>query len=98
MLEAPWPMTVHSFRSRGNRSIADIPDTLGREPYAGVMSVQTWRDLAAAQQPAWPDAGALESVRAPLAGSPRLGVPGECDPPGGRLASVRRGEAFLLQG
>src|SRR3954467_6793633 len=98
MLEAPWPMTVHSFRSRGNRSLPDIPDTLGREPYAGVMSVQTWRDLAAAQQPAWPDAGALEAVRAQLTASPGLVVPDECDTLRDRLASVSRGEAFVLQG
>src|SRR3954453_3072739 len=98
MLEAPWPMTVHSFRSRGNRSLQDIPDTLGREPYAGVMSVQTWRDLAAAQQPAWPDAGALEAVRAQLTASPGLVVPDECDTLRDRLASGPRGAAFRLKG
>ena len=62
------------------------------------MSVQTWRDLAAAQQPAWPDAGALEAVRAQLTASPGLVVPDECDTLRDRLASVSRGEAFLLQG
>src|SRR6059058_161454 len=62
------------------------------------MSVQTWRDLAAAQQPSWPDAGALEAVRDELTASPGLVVPDECDTLRDRLASVSRGEAFLLQG
>src|SRR5437763_5560705 len=62
------------------------------------MSVQTWRDLAAAQQPAWPDAGALEAVRAQLTASPGLVVPDECDTLRDRLASVSRGGAFGLQG
>ena len=67
-------------------------------PYAGGVSVQSWRDLPAAQQPAWPDAGALQSVRDELAASPGLVVPDECDTLRDRLASVSRGEAFLLQG
>src|SRR6059058_1181874 len=62
------------------------------------MSVQTWRDLAAAQQPSWPDAGALEAVRDQLTASPGLVVPDECDTLRDRLASVSRGEAFVLQG
>src|SRR4051812_14874017 len=87
-----------SHNSREIRSTRDIPDTSGREPYAWVMSVQTWRDLPAAQQPAWPDADALESVRTELAASPGLVVPDECDTLRDRLASVSRGEMFLLQG
>src|SRR3954470_8226216 len=62
------------------------------------MSVQTWRDLPAAQQPAWPDADALTEVRSELSASPGLVVPDECDTLRDRLASVSRGEAFLLQG
>ena len=63
-----------------------------------MVSVQTWRELPAAQQPAWPDAGALATVREELAGSPGLVVPDECDTLRERLAAVSRGEAFLLQG
>jgi 3-deoxy-7-phosphoheptulonate synthase len=63
-----------------------------------VVSVQTWRDLPAAQQPAWPDAAALETVSRELAASPGLVVPDECDTLRERLAAVSRGEAFLLQG
>jgi 3-deoxy-7-phosphoheptulonate synthase len=70
----------------------------GGGPYAGVVSAQTWRDLPAAQQPAWPDPHALESVTAELANSPGLVVPDECDTLRDRLAAVSRGDAFLLQG
>jgi 3-deoxy-7-phosphoheptulonate synthase len=58
----------------------------------------TWRDRPAAQQPQWPDAHALESVREELAGAPGLVVPDECDTLRDRLAQVSRGQAFLLQG
>src|SRR2546423_494396 len=91
-------MTVHSFRSRGNRANEKIPGTQTREPYAGVMSVQSWRELPAAQQPAWPDAQALTAVRDELGASPGLVVPDECDTLRDRLAAVSRGDAFLLQG
>jgi 3-deoxy-7-phosphoheptulonate synthase len=62
------------------------------------MTVQTWHDLPAAQQPSWPDAQALQAVTAELAGSPGLVVPDECDTLRERLAAVSRGDAFLLQG
>ena len=58
----------------------------------------TWRDLPAAQQPAWPDAAAVEAVTRELTASPGLVVPDECDTLRDRLAAVARGEAFLLQG
>src|SRR5579884_506244 len=57
-----------------------------------------WRALPAAQQPAWPDAAALDRVVSELASSPGLVVPDECDTLRDRLAAVSRGEAFLLQG
>ena len=57
-----------------------------------------WRELPAAQQPAWPDPAALERVLAELATLPPLVFAGECDRLRGRLAAVARGEAFLLQG
>src|SRR5436309_11900151 len=62
------------------------------------MSVQSWRDLPAAQQPSWPDAAALATVRDELRRSPGLVVPDECETLRERLAAVSRGEAFLLQG
>ena len=58
----------------------------------------TWRELPAAQQPAWPDAGLLAGAVTELERSPGLVVPDECDTLRDRLASVARGEAFLLQG
>jgi 3-deoxy-7-phosphoheptulonate synthase len=54
--------------------------------------------LPAAQQPNWPDAGALSEVVAELAGYPPLVFAGECDVLKERLGAVARGEAFLLQG
>jgi 3-deoxy-7-phosphoheptulonate synthase len=57
-----------------------------------------WRELAAAQQPAWPDAVALAAAREELGRMPPLVFAGECRTLRERLASVSRGEAFLLQG
>ncbi|MEV6107607.1 class II 3-deoxy-7-phosphoheptulonate synthase [Streptomyces sp. NPDC051940] len=61
-------------------------------------SAQSWRDLPAAQQPEWPDAQALRDVIAELESYPPLVFAGECDQLRDRMASVARGEAFLLQG
>src|SRR5487761_1575736 len=61
-------------------------------------SLDAWRDLPAAQQPEWPDPAAAAAVTAELARIPPLVFAGECDTLKERLASVARGEAFLLQG
>ncbi|WP_404817240.1 class II 3-deoxy-7-phosphoheptulonate synthase [Streptomyces thermolineatus] len=66
----------------------------GRAAGAG----RTWRDLPAAQQPEWPDSGALRDVIADLESYPPLVFAGECDQLRARLGAVARGEAFLLQG
>jgi 3-deoxy-7-phosphoheptulonate synthase len=50
------------------------------------------------QQPEWPDRARLESVLRGLEELPPLVFAGECDQLRERLASVARGEAFLLQG
>jgi 3-deoxy-7-phosphoheptulonate synthase len=52
----------------------------------------------AAQQPAWPDADYVERVRGLLQTVPPIAVPTEVDALQTRLATVARGEAFLLQG
>jgi len=57
-----------------------------------------WRELPAAQQPQWPDRGALAAVTTELAGMPPLVFAGECDLLTQRLAAVTRGEAIVLQG
>ncbi len=54
--------------------------------------------LTAAQQPLWPDAGALADAVAVLAVYPPLVFAGECDVLRDRMASAGRGEAFVLQG
>jgi 3-deoxy-7-phosphoheptulonate synthase len=50
------------------------------------------------QEPNWPDRGRLETVVHGLAALPPLVLAAECDQLKARLASVARGEAFLLQG
>jgi 3-deoxy-7-phosphoheptulonate synthase len=65
----------------------------------GVDSTWTpgsWRDLPAEQQPEWPDAHALEQSLKALASLPPLVFAGEARSLSGSLASVSRGEAFLL--
>jgi 3-deoxy-7-phosphoheptulonate synthase len=57
-----------------------------------------WRTLPAAQQPRWPDRAEVERVAAELAALPGLVVADECETLRERLATVARGEAFLLQG
>ena len=54
--------------------------------------------MPALQQPPWPDHGALEIAVRRLEGLPPLVLAAECDQLKDRLASVARGEAFLLQG
>ncbi|MPZ86711.1 MAG: 3-deoxy-7-phosphoheptulonate synthase class II [Nitriliruptorales bacterium] len=58
----------------------------------------SWRGLPAAQQPDWPDTGALESALQVLAGQPPLVFAGEARALREHLALASRGEAFLLQG
>jgi 3-deoxy-7-phosphoheptulonate synthase len=52
----------------------------------------------AAQQPDWPEPDVVKQVRTVLESVPPVTVPEEVDRLMGRLASVARGEAFLLQG
>src|SRR4051794_41934990 len=59
---------------------------------------ETWRSLPAAQQPAWPDAAAVEAATRELSAAPGLVVPDECDTLRERLAAGAPGGAFLLQG
>jgi 3-deoxy-7-phosphoheptulonate synthase len=54
--------------------------------------------LPAAQQPDWPDPGALRDAVATLASYPPLVFAGECDLLRDQMAAAARGEAFVLQG
>src|SRR5690349_8041735 len=54
--------------------------------------------MPALQQPQWADRGALQTAVRRLEGLPPLVLAAECDQLKERLASVARGEAFLLQG
>ena len=56
------------------------------------------RARPAAQQPTWPDQGVVDNVGAELSTLPPLVFAGECDALRDQMASVSRGEAFLLQG
>jgi 3-deoxy-7-phosphoheptulonate synthase len=60
-------------------------------------SPSTWRHLPAAQQPEWPDAVELDTVLTELRKLPPLVFAGEARSLQSQLASVARGEAFLLQ-
>jgi 3-deoxy-7-phosphoheptulonate synthase len=71
-------------------SIDASPDVLA--------GLDAWRDLPAAQQPSWPDAGALDDAVRTLSTYPPLVFAGECDILRSRLAEAARGEAFVLQG
>ena len=62
------------------------------------FGLDNYRELPAAQQPTWADAGVLESVRNQLGALPPLVFAGEVDTLRSRLAQAGRGEAFLLQG
>jgi 3-deoxy-7-phosphoheptulonate synthase len=57
----------------------------------------SWRDHPADQQPDWPDPSALEQSLKALANLPPLVFAGEARSLHSALASVSRGEAFLLQ-
>jgi 3-deoxy-7-phosphoheptulonate synthase len=57
----------------------------------------SWRDRSAAQQPAWPDEGALEGVLKQLSTLPPLVFAGEARDLTASLGAVADGRAFLLQ-
>ncbi|UED83711.1 class II 3-deoxy-7-phosphoheptulonate synthase [Streptomyces profundus] len=65
---------------------------------ADSSSIDSWRDLPAAQQPEYPDPAALRAVTQELAGYPPLVFAGECDQLRARIAEVAQGRAFVLQG
>jgi len=57
----------------------------------------SWRSKPAAQQPEWPDDGALDAVLKELSTYPPLVFAGEARDLTCQLGQVARGEAFLLQ-
>jgi 3-deoxy-7-phosphoheptulonate synthase len=57
----------------------------------------SWRDRPAAQQPGWPDDGALEATLKQLATLPPLVFAGEARNLTAALGQVAQGRAFLLQ-
>ena len=58
---------------------------------------QSWRSFEALQQPAWPDERALKEAVSELERVPPLVFAGEARKLKESLATVGRGEAFLLQ-
>ena len=60
-------------------------------------SPTSWRDKPAAQQPDWPDEGALDAVLKQMATMPPLVFAGEARDLTAALGHVAQGEAFLLQ-
>lgn len=61
-------------------------------------SLDSYRDLVAAQQPTWPDRAVLEEAVAELRSLPPLVFAGECDRLRDRLAEAAEGRAFVLMG
>lgn len=61
-------------------------------------SPSSWRQRTALQMPSYADPAALQQVEARLSAMPALVLPGEVSQLRERLASVSRGQAFLLQG
>ena len=60
-------------------------------------SPASWRNRPAAQQPPWPDEGALDRALKHLGSLPPLVFAGEARALTGQLAAVAEGKAFLLQ-
>ncbi|MFM8896949.1 MAG: class II 3-deoxy-7-phosphoheptulonate synthase, partial [Actinomycetales bacterium] len=61
-------------------------------------SAIAWPELAAYQQPPWPDQAELARATAELRGLPPLVFAGECDVLMRRLADATQGQAFVLMG
>jgi len=61
-------------------------------------SAIAWPELAAYQQPPWPDQAELARATAELRGLPLLVFAGECDVLMRRLADATQGRAFVLMG
>src|SRR5262245_34089703 len=87
-------MTATTPPGSGAGLDGDLPGP-GLSPANGRPS---WRDRPAAQLPGWPDQSAADEVGRQLSRLPPLVFAGECDALTERLASVSRGEAFVLQG
>ena len=84
--------------SRTLYDVTVLPDSDLTSVLPAPATGSDWRALPIAQQPAWPDLAELGAVAAELSSLPPLVMPSECDSLRTRLASVARGEAFLLQG
>ena len=79
------------------RSVKTAPTTLVRMAVAQPWMPSSWRSLPALQQPDWPDAAAVESVRERLRQLPPLVFAGEARALRRALGEAVEGRAFLLQ-
>src|SRR5258706_4677445 len=66
-------------------------------PMSRPWSPSSWQEMPAAQQPDWPDAGALGAALKQIAQFPPLVFAGEARALTTSLAQVAAGNAFLLQ-
>jgi 3-deoxy-7-phosphoheptulonate synthase len=67
------------------------------QPRSESWSPTSWRSRSAAQQPEWPDAGALDAALNVVRRQPPLVFAGEARALTAALAQVTKGKAFLLQ-
>jgi 3-deoxy-7-phosphoheptulonate synthase len=65
---------------------------------SAIPDLEALHALGPAQQPSYPDRGAVDAAVARLRTMPPLVFAGECDDLKDKIAAVTRGEAFLLQG
>ena len=65
---------------------------------SAIPDLEALHALGPAQQPTYPDPGAVDAAVARLRTMPPLVFAGECDELKEKIAAVTRGEAFLLQG
>src|SRR5215217_2199793 len=77
-----------------------VPAAPGPPPLSTALAAAVGDALArpAAQQPVWADPDSVGRVRGVLERVPPIAVPSEVDSLRARLATVARGDAFLLQG
>lgn len=72
-------------------------ESRGTAPARSTWTPSSWQDYVVKQQPAWPDAGALEASLKQVSTMPPLVFAGEARKLQAELAQVAAGNAFLLQ-
>ena len=91
----PETLSDETILRSGDRGSSLVPTSMTTDTTSWTPS--TWRARSAAQQPDWPDEGALDDVLKRLSTLPPLVFAGEVRQLTESLAQVAAGRAFLLQ-